>query len=62
MENSKAAAEADMTTKTETSITSAQQRQYRAEKFILSNLDSGLSKHVQNMNRRQLTLSRKRSL
>lgn len=58
VENSKAAAEADMTTKTETSITSAQQRQYRAEKFILSNLDSGLSKHVQNMNRRQLTLSR----
>ncbi|EBM5962854.1 TPA: zincin-like metallopeptidase domain-containing protein [Salmonella enterica subsp. enterica serovar 16:l,v:-] len=40
-------------------ITAAeQQRQYRAEKFILSNLDSGLSKYVQNMNRRQLTLSR----
>lgn len=56
--NSKAAVEADMSTKTETSITSSQQRQYRAEKFILSNLDSGLSKHVQNMNRRQLTLSR----
>jgi hypothetical protein len=47
-----------MSTKPETSVTPEQQRQYRAEKFILSNLDSGLSKHVQNMNRRQLTLSR----
>ncbi|EFG4807485.1 DNA primase, partial [Escherichia coli] len=48
----------NMSTKPETSVTPEQQRQYRAEKFILSNLDSGLSKHVQNMNRRQLTLSR----
>lgn len=56
--NSKAATGADMSTKSETSVTPEQQRQYRAEKFILSNLDSGLSKHVQNMNRRQLTLSR----
>lgn len=54
----KADAEAGMSTKPETSITPEQLRQYRAEKFILSNLDSGLSKHVQNMNRRQLTLSR----
>lgn len=48
----------NMSTKPETPVTPEQQRQYRAEKFILSNLDSGLSKHVQNMNRRQLTLSR----
>lgn len=47
----------NMSDKTEIT-TAEQQRQYRAEKFILSNLDSGLSKHVQNMNRRQLTLSR----
>jgi antirestriction protein ArdC/phage/plasmid primase-like uncharacterized protein len=56
--NSQAAAEADMSKESETTITPEQQRRYRAEKFILSNLDGGLSQHLQNMNRSQLALSR----
>ncbi|HDS7253968.1 TPA: DUF1738 domain-containing protein [Escherichia coli] len=50
--------EADMNTSPQPVITPEQQRRERAEKFILSNLDGGLSHHVQNMNRSQLNLAR----